>query len=98
MAAAMIPRYMVQIVEACDKGQWDKAEKMVERLKEMQAAIGRFDWGGRYNPIARFKAGVNACGLLRCGINRRPFISVPQEAQDRLSEHLRKEFKDLIEA
>jgi 4-hydroxy-tetrahydrodipicolinate synthase len=99
MAAAMIPRYIVQIYQACDKGQWDKAERMVDRWQEMNRRMAGFDWGGHTGSgLCQFKATVNAFGSLRCGINRRPFISVPQDVEDRLAELVHKEFKDLIEA
>jgi 4-hydroxy-tetrahydrodipicolinate synthase len=100
MAGAMIPRHIVKIYQACDKGQWDNAEKLVDTWMDMRNRLGKFDGWGQHvgSGLCRHKAIVNAFGVLRCGVSRRPFISVPQDVEDRLTEFVQKEFKDLIEA
>lgn len=99
MAATMVPRWMAQVFELCKKGRYDKADQMMARVDDMNRKLWGFEgMGDKYTGICGFKAFVNAFGVLRCGINRRPFISVPQEVQDRLAEFVHKEFKDLIEA
>ena len=96
MAASMIHHFIVELYQACRKGQWDKAGKMQTEWEAMQRRIGSHEALQGYNGVARFKAIVNAFGYLRCGYSRRPLISVPKDNQERLAEFVRKNFAGLI--
>lgn len=96
MAASMIPHFIVELYQACRKGQWDKAVKMQMEWEAMQRRVGGHEALEGYNGVARFKAVVNAFGYLRCGYSRRPLISVPKQNQERLAEFVHKNFAGLI--
>ena len=97
MSAAMCPRFMLEMHAACTSGDWEKGTRMQFRLQDAWRQLDGLDILRGYHSIARFKATVNAFGVLKCGVTRRPFIAVPTEVQERLTEFVQRELADLVE-
>lgn len=96
MTAAMCPEFILKLYESCKAGDWDKATEMQFKLHDMWRTLDGLEILKGYHAIPRFKAIVNAFGFLRCGITRRPFIPVPDDIQERLTEFVQKEFADVM--
>jgi 4-hydroxy-tetrahydrodipicolinate synthase len=95
MIGAGIPHFIVELYQTCKKGQWDKAQKMVDRWQEMARDIASQPFLHGYG-LGGHKAKINAFGFLRCGYMRRPFISVPKENEAKLAEYIHSKHADMI--
>ena len=97
MSSSMFPRFMVRFFNTCKDGNWEEAQKMQYKLKDIWNFIDGLAFGREYGALSRFKCYVNAFGVLDCGITRKPFIPVPKDVQDRYREEIEKAFPEMIE-
>ncbi|HIJ65981.1 MAG TPA: dihydrodipicolinate synthase family protein [Candidatus Hydrogenedentes bacterium] len=96
MSASIFPRYMVKLMNTCKEGRWDDAIRMQRWLRIAWDSLRDHPALEGYHMIAKFKAFVNAAGHLKCGKNRKPFISVTDEHQAALTEYCQRELADLV--
>ena len=97
MSASMFPRFIVDIYKTCKEGRWDEAQKMQYKLRDVWDFLNSLKFGERWGSIPRFKATVNAFGVLDCGITGKPLIPVPKDIQDKYRQEIEKKFPELIE-
>jgi len=96
MSASMIPNFIMRMYRACKEGRWDEATDMQFKLRELWKKIESIDFIREYHSIVRFKAIVNAFGVLKCGVTRRPFIPLPDDIQKRLTDYVQENFSEYM--
>jgi len=97
MSASMFPRFIVDMYRKCTEGKWDEVQRMQYKLKDVWNFLDGLEFGQGYGAIPRFKAYVNAFGVMDCGIPGKPFIPVPKDLVARYREEIEKKYPELIE-
>jgi len=97
MSASMFPKFIVGIFKACKEGNWKKAWEMQHKLKDIWEFLDSLPFGRGYGSISRFKAYVNAFGVLDCGITGKPLIPVPKEVVAKYREAIEEKYPEMIE-
>lgn len=96
MASSVFPKFCVKLQKACESGDWETAWQMQWRLRDAYQGMASADCLKGYNMMARFKAMCNAGGVLRCGKNRKPLISVSDADQEKLNAWANKHCGDIM--
>ena len=97
MMGSAIPGFVMKLYDTCRAEKWEEAWEMQHKLRDVWDYLNQHPVGSAYGSIPRFKAIVNAFGVLDCGITRKPFIPVPREVQDKLRQEIEDKFPEMLE-
>jgi len=88
--ACMKPELVLDAYKACLNGDWSRAKELQYKMREHWALVEPLLKG--YSPISQYKCMVNAFGLLKVGPPGKPFIPVPEEAEEKVKKIVRERF------
>jgi dihydrodipicolinate synthase/N-acetylneuraminate lyase len=91
--SASVPGLVTELYDACRDQDWARAEALEAEVWSLCKILDSREYLAGYNPIARNKALVNACGWLRAGRCRAPLVSAPEELVARLRGDLQPDFE-----